>query len=85
MLPSFEKRIFAGAEPEPFVMFRVTIVVFVYVGFNVFDTILAAFEDEYRAQLERHDAVVSVSLASRLSGTYEVARRAAQSFRGRPR
>jgi DegV family protein with EDD domain len=40
---------------------------------------LAAFESVFREQLERHDAVISVSLASRLSGTYEVARRAAES------
>jgi DegV family protein with EDD domain len=38
---------------------------------------LAAFEAAYREQLERHDAVVSVSLASKLSATFDVARRAA--------
>jgi len=40
---------------------------------------MAAFETAFREQLERHDAVVSVNLASGLSGTYEVARRAAES------
>ena len=41
---------------------------------------LAAFETEFRAQLATHGAVVSVNLAAKLSGTYEVARRAAQSI-----
>jgi DegV family protein with EDD domain len=40
---------------------------------------LAAFEAEFREQLKTHDAVISVNLASRLSATYEVARKAAQS------
>ena len=40
---------------------------------------LAAFEGAFREQLERHDAVVCVNVASKLSGTYEVARRAADS------
>ena len=40
---------------------------------------LAAFEAVFREQLKQHDAVVSLNLASRLSGTYEVARRAAES------
>jgi DegV family protein with EDD domain len=40
---------------------------------------LAAFETEFRQQLAEHGAVLSVNLASKLSGTYEVARRAAQS------
>ncbi|MGI9147910.1 MAG: DegV family protein [Chloroflexota bacterium] len=40
---------------------------------------LAAFETAFRQQLERHDVVISVNLASRLSGTYAVARRAAES------
>jgi DegV family protein with EDD domain len=40
---------------------------------------LAAFEAAFRAQLKQHDAVISVNLASKLSGTYEVARKAAQS------
>ena len=40
---------------------------------------LAAFEAEFRHQLEQHGAVISVNVASRLSGTYEIARRAAQS------
>ena len=40
---------------------------------------LAAFEAVFREQLKLHDAVVSVNLAARLSGTYEVARRAAES------
>ena len=41
---------------------------------------LAAFETVFREQLKQHDAVVSVNLAARLSGTYEVARRAAESI-----
>jgi len=40
---------------------------------------LAAFETAYREQLEQHEAVVSINLASRLSGTYDVARRAGES------
>jgi DegV family protein with EDD domain len=40
---------------------------------------LAAFEAVFREQVKHHDAVVSVNLAARLSGTYEVARRAAES------
>jgi DegV family protein with EDD domain len=40
---------------------------------------LAAFETAFREQLKEHDAVVSVNLASRLSGTYAVARKAAES------
>ncbi len=41
---------------------------------------LAAFEAVFREQLQQHDAVISINLASRLSGTYEVARRAAESI-----
>jgi DegV family protein with EDD domain len=40
---------------------------------------LAAFEAVFREQLKQHPAVVSVNLAAGLSGTYEVARRAAES------
>jgi DegV family protein with EDD domain len=40
---------------------------------------LAAFETAFREQLAQYDAVVSINLASRLSGTYDVARRAAES------
>ena len=40
---------------------------------------LAAFEDAFRQQLKEHDAVVGLSLPSKLSGTVEVARRAAES------
>ena len=40
---------------------------------------LVAFETAFREQLKQHDTVVSVNLAARLSGTYEVARRAAES------
>ena len=39
---------------------------------------LAAFEGMFRKQLKQHDAVVSINLAARLSGTYEVAHRAAE-------
>jgi DegV family protein with EDD domain len=39
---------------------------------------LAAFEAAFREQLQEHAAVVSVNLASGLSGTYEVARKAAE-------
>src|SRR5216683_4749383 len=35
---------------------------------------LAAFETAFREQLKQHDAVISINLAARLSGTYEVAR-----------
>src|SRR5437667_3857709 len=38
-----------------------------------------AFETAFRAQLASHDAVISVNLASRLSATYGVAVRAAES------
>src|SRR5216684_1453932 len=40
---------------------------------------LAAFETAFRDQLKQHNAVISVNLASKLSGTYEVARKAAES------
>jgi DegV family protein with EDD domain len=40
---------------------------------------LLAFETAFRKQLEKHDAVISVNLASKLSGTYAVACRAAES------
>ena len=40
---------------------------------------LAAFESAFREQLKQHEAVVSVNLAAKLSGTYEVARKAAES------
>ena len=40
---------------------------------------LAAFEAAFREQLKTHDALISVNLASKLSGTYEVARKAAES------
>ena len=40
---------------------------------------LAAFESAFREQLKQHEAVVSVNLAAKLSGTYEVARMAAES------
>src|SRR3979409_1049208 len=40
---------------------------------------LVAFETAFRDQLKQHRAVVSENLASKLSGTYEVARKAAQS------
>ncbi len=40
---------------------------------------VAAFESSFREQLERHDAVVSINLASRLSATCDVARQAARS------
>ncbi len=39
---------------------------------------LAAFETAFRAQLSVHDAVISVNLAARLSGTYAVACKAAE-------
>src|SRR5256885_3864115 len=41
---------------------------------------LAAFETEFRQQLADHGSVISVSLAAKLSATYDVARRAAQSI-----
>ncbi len=40
---------------------------------------LAAFESAFREQLEHHDCVISVNLASKLSGTFAVARKAAES------
>src|SRR5216684_1930970 len=40
---------------------------------------LAAFEAAFREQLKEHDAVISVNLASKLSATYDVARKAAES------
>ena len=40
---------------------------------------MAAFEAAFREQLKTHDALISVNLASKLSGTYEVARKAAES------
>ncbi|HEX8968219.1 MAG TPA: DegV family protein [Chloroflexota bacterium] len=40
---------------------------------------LAAFEAVFRDQLQRHDAVISINLAARLSATCDVARRAAES------
>lgn len=40
---------------------------------------LAAFETAFREGLEQHDALISVNLASRLSGTFDVARKAAES------
>ena len=40
---------------------------------------IAAFETAFREQLKQHDAVISVNLAARLSGTYDVARQAAES------
>ena len=40
---------------------------------------LAAFESTFREQLKQHTALVSINLAARLSGTYDVARRAAES------
>src|ERR1700682_6287912 len=40
---------------------------------------LAAFESEFREQLKKHDVVISVNIASKLSGTYAVARKAAES------
>ena len=44
---------------------------------------LASFEATFREQLEQHDAVVSINLASRLSATYEAACRAAESVEPR--
>jgi DegV family protein with EDD domain len=40
---------------------------------------IAAFETAFRDLLEQGDAVISVNVASKFSGTYEVARRAAES------
>jgi DegV family protein with EDD domain len=40
---------------------------------------LLAFESTFRDQLEQHDSVICLNLAARLSGTFEVARRAAES------
>jgi DegV family protein with EDD domain len=40
---------------------------------------IAAFESAFREQLKTHEAVISVNLAARLSGTYESARQAAES------
>jgi DegV family protein with EDD domain len=40
---------------------------------------VAAFEATFREQLKQHDAVISINLASRLSGTCDVARQAAES------
>jgi DegV family protein with EDD domain len=40
---------------------------------------LAAFEAVFRDQLKQHSAVISLNLASRLSGTFDVARKAAES------
>ena len=40
---------------------------------------LALFEDAFNAQLERHDSVICVTLASKLSATYDVATQAAKS------
>ncbi|MDQ1496257.1 MAG: fatty acid kinase fatty acid binding subunit, partial [Actinomycetota bacterium] len=40
---------------------------------------LAAFEAAFREQLAEHDAVISINLASKLSGTCAVARKAAES------
>jgi len=40
---------------------------------------MAAFEAAFREQLKTHDALISVNIASKLSATYEVARKAAES------
>ncbi len=40
---------------------------------------MAAFEAAFREQLKTHDALISVNLASKLSATYDVARKAAES------
>jgi DegV family protein with EDD domain len=40
---------------------------------------IAAFEAAFREQLKTHDALISVNLASGLSATFEVARKAAES------
>src|SRR4030081_609846 len=39
---------------------------------------VASFEAAFREQLKDHDAVISLNLASRLSGTFDVARKAAE-------
>jgi DegV family protein with EDD domain len=39
----------------------------------------AAFEAAFREKLKEHDAIVSVNIAAALSGTFEIARRAAES------
>src|SRR5215831_18526518 len=39
---------------------------------------LASFEAAFREQLKEHDAVICIDMAARLSGTYDVARRAAE-------
>jgi DegV family protein with EDD domain len=39
---------------------------------------IAAFETAFREQLKEHEAVISLSMAARLSGTYEIAHRAAE-------
>src|SRR5712691_4818728 len=39
----------------------------------------AAFETAFREQLKVHDAVISINIAAKLSGTYAIARRAAES------
>src|SRR5260370_9445725 len=40
---------------------------------------IAAFEAAFREQLKTHDALICVNLASRLSATYDVPRKAAES------
>jgi DegV family protein with EDD domain len=40
---------------------------------------MAAFEAAFREQLKTHDALISVNIASKLSATYDVARKAAES------
>ncbi len=40
---------------------------------------VVAFETAFREQLQQHDSVICLNLAGALSGTYEVARRAAES------
>lgn len=40
---------------------------------------LAAFESRFREQLQQHEAVICINLAAGLSGTYDVAQRAAES------
>lgn len=40
---------------------------------------MAAFEAAFREQLKTHDALISINLASKLSATYDVARKAAES------
>jgi DegV family protein with EDD domain len=41
---------------------------------------VAAFETEFRRQLSDHGSVISINLAAKLSATYDVARRAAESI-----